>query len=80
MMSRVLDRKMESFRIILEAVSRGPMRWNEINKRCLELSSWRLQSGLSWLLAGGYLERRSKGLYTITARGEELLKLIRARA
>ena len=79
-MSRVLGRKLESFRIILEEVSRGPRRWNDINKRCLELSSWRLQSGLCWLLAGGYLERRSKGLYALTARGEALLKLLRAGA
>ncbi|MBS7620121.1 hypothetical protein KEJ21_05700, partial [Candidatus Bathyarchaeota archaeon] len=47
-----------------------------MNKECLELSPWQLQTGLEWFLSNGFLEKKMKGLYAITFRGEELLKLV----
>ncbi|MGD2200494.1 MAG: hypothetical protein PVJ38_02540 [Candidatus Bathyarchaeota archaeon] len=63
--------------VILDALEKGPTRWTPLTRRALKDSTpWRVQSTLEWLLREGYIERPSRGIYTIAERGVLLLRAL----
>jgi len=65
--------------IILDELSKGPMRRTPLMKEVLKRSPSPSSFNhiLEWLLEDGYIERPERGLYQISERGLLLLKAVK---
>ena len=78
-MTENLDEKMEIAKNILGILDEeGEMRWTPLTKAVVHLSPspYKSQVMISWLLRGGYVERRVRGRYNITEKGRGLLRVL----
>ena len=70
--------RLETIRLILSALEDSPSRWTPLVRRMMASSTpWVTQSCVEWLLAEGYVERPSQGLYRLTEKGRQMLRVIR---
>ena len=76
-MTKRLNERLETARVVLVTLSRGPIHWTPLMKLILMKSTpWKAQAILEWLLKEGYIERPARGVYQITERGQLLLKAL----
>jgi DNA-binding HxlR family transcriptional regulator len=69
--------RLETIKLILSALEESPNRWTPLVRRMMASSTpWVTQSCLRWLLAEGYVERPSRGLYRLTEKGRQLLAVL----
>ncbi|MHA1227849.1 MAG: hypothetical protein ACTSPV_13970 [Candidatus Hodarchaeales archaeon] len=74
-MTKRFDDKLRVTRIILRALTRGPMNWTPLTRLILKWSTpWKAQSTLDWLVREGYVERPERGIYIITDKGRRFLE------
>lgn len=75
---RIVDRRMYVSKIILTKLSKGSFRWRDLVKIVLaESPSYSsFDSTLRWLIRQGYITRRTRGIYEITDKGRDFLKII----
>ncbi|MFH2111051.1 MAG: hypothetical protein ABIJ47_07310 [Candidatus Bathyarchaeota archaeon] len=77
-MAKRFDERLETIRLILVELEHSPIRWTLLAKKVTGSSTpWLIQSVLNWLLSNGYVERPSRGLYRLTDRGQQLLKVLK---
>jgi predicted transcriptional regulator len=73
-----LDEKLRIARVMLEKLRESPMRWTPLMKTVVKESPspWKAQVIIKWLFSNGYISRPERGVYQITEKGRNFLKVI----
>ena len=78
-MSKTFERKMSLAKIVLSKLADGkPQRWTKLLKMTLRDcgTPHTFESILAFLVEKGYIEKVARGVYRITAKGQDFLKAL----
>jgi len=73
-----VNHRIYTAKVILELLREKPRRWTELEKLTVKASPTfsSFRNTLIWLHKNGYVERVSRGLYSITDKGQTFLKAV----